>query len=156
MEETNFTFEPKIFQVLTFSSPDWFSFYLSDRSFCVMIPDCTSATAALPCGVPQGSFLSPILFSVDLLSLGCRFIHTQMTLQSTSQGNIVAPLSLSWTVSMTSGGGRLWTSYILIKSLSLWFLSLVVLAVLLSLIISLWKTHCHKVGGENGLWYFEF
>ncbi|XDV17601.1 hypothetical protein PO909_023435 [Leuciscus waleckii] len=49
---------------------DWFTSYLSDRSFDVYIGDSHSASSPLFCGVPQGSVLGPILFILYLLPLG--------------------------------------------------------------------------------------
>ncbi len=48
----------------------WFMSYLSNRSFSVMIGDLCSSYASLPCGMPQGSILGPILFSLYILPLG--------------------------------------------------------------------------------------
>jgi hypothetical protein len=42
----------------------WFSSYLLDRSQCVQVNTCFSAESPLLCGVPQGSVLGPILFSL--------------------------------------------------------------------------------------------
>ncbi len=49
---------------------EWFRSYLSKRSFSVMIGDLSSSHASLCCGVPQGSTLGPILFSLYMLPLG--------------------------------------------------------------------------------------
>ena len=48
----------------------WFRSYLANRSFSVMIGDLCSSQASLSCGVPQGSILGPILFSLYMLPLG--------------------------------------------------------------------------------------
>uniref|UniRef100_A0A8C6LW02 Reverse transcriptase domain-containing protein n=1 Tax=Nothobranchius furzeri TaxID=105023 RepID=A0A8C6LW02_NOTFU len=48
----------------------WIRSYLSGRSFCVRLGDCSSDLAELPWGVPQGSILAPLFFSLYLLPLG--------------------------------------------------------------------------------------
>lgn len=49
---------------------EWFRSYLANRSFSVCLDDTASLSAPLPCGVPQGSFLGPLLFSLYMLLLG--------------------------------------------------------------------------------------
>ena len=48
----------------------WFKSYLAARSYSVCLGDFTSSSAPLPCGVPQGSILGPILYSSYMLPLG--------------------------------------------------------------------------------------
>ena len=49
---------------------EWFKSYLTGRQFSIGIGDATSSLAPLHCGVPQGSILGPILFSLYMLPLG--------------------------------------------------------------------------------------
>lgn len=51
----------------------WFKSYLTDRFFSVNIESCNSSSSHLPWGVPQGSILAPILFSLYMLPLGAIF-----------------------------------------------------------------------------------
>lgn len=44
--------------------------YLTDRSFSVHLGEFSSNVAPLTCGVPQGSILGPLLFSLYMLPLG--------------------------------------------------------------------------------------
>ncbi len=47
----------------------WFRSYLSERTFSVRFGEFVSSTASFTCGVPQGSILRPILFSLYMLPL---------------------------------------------------------------------------------------
>ncbi len=49
---------------------EWFRSYLSERSFHVKLGHSASSSTPLSCGVPQGSILAPILFTLYLLPLG--------------------------------------------------------------------------------------
>lgn len=53
----------------------WFSSYLSDRQLFVSVKDFQSPTVPLKRGVPQGSVLGPLLFSVYLIPLGLILQH---------------------------------------------------------------------------------
>ena len=48
----------------------WFQSYLSDRRQTVFINGSKSKEKLLDCGVPQGSVLGPILFTIYTLPLG--------------------------------------------------------------------------------------
>ncbi len=52
---------------------EWFKSYLINRTFLVKMGDLTSSNSVLTCGVPQGSILAPILFSLYMLPLGSIF-----------------------------------------------------------------------------------
>uniref|UniRef100_A0A669E5Z7 Reverse transcriptase domain-containing protein n=1 Tax=Oreochromis niloticus TaxID=8128 RepID=A0A669E5Z7_ORENI len=55
------------------SALNWFNSYLTDRSYSVVIGGYSSSVAPLCCGVPQGSVLGPLLFSLYMLPLGSIF-----------------------------------------------------------------------------------
>jgi hypothetical protein len=59
----------------------WFHSYLSDRSQSVTVDGCFSSTADLVCGVPQGSVLGSVLFTLYtkplLLLLGKQAVENQ-------------------------------------------------------------------------------
>ena len=60
---------------ITGNALQWFTSYLEDRTQCVVVKQASSQSTPLSCGVPQGSVLGPILFSIYTSKLG-KIINT--------------------------------------------------------------------------------
>lgn len=58
----------------------WVSSYLNNRCQCVLLNDCMSEKLAVNSGVPQGSILGPLLFTVYINNLSENVINAKMHL----------------------------------------------------------------------------
>ncbi len=73
----------------------WFNSYLYNRKQCAVIQGCKSGTLVQRCGVPQGSTLSPLLFSVfvndlpSICSKCCVQFYVDDMVIYTSQSNLL-------------------------------------------------------------------
>ena len=68
----------------------WFDNYLSNRRQQVMINNCKSNFRSIPCGVPQGSILGPLLFLrlINDMPLYMRNVHTDLYADDTTLYNM--------------------------------------------------------------------
>uniref|UniRef100_A0A9J8AEV6 Reverse transcriptase domain-containing protein n=1 Tax=Cyprinus carpio carpio TaxID=630221 RepID=A0A9J8AEV6_CYPCA len=76
---------------------------LSDRKYVVRLGEFLSSTASLPCDLPQGSILSPSLFSLYILPLGSIFRKHGVSLHFyTDDTQIYLPFRKNDTLAMTA------------------------------------------------------
>ncbi len=77
----------------------WFRLYLEGRGYYVSIGENKSQWMSMTCGVPQGSILAPLLFSLYMLPLRTKLHITAMLMISrftkTYLQMTIAPLTLS-------------------------------------------------------------
>ena len=80
---------------------EWLRSYLADRSMSVSLGTSKSSSAPLPYGVPQGSILGPLLFSLYLLPLGSILRKHGISFHFYADSQIYVPLKKKNAFSLT-------------------------------------------------------